>query len=591
MVVVISGGGEHSLALKLDGTIWTWGDNEYGQLGDGTTTDRSTPVQVSTLSGVVTISGGVFHSLALKSDGTIWTWGNNWYGQLGDGTTVERHTPVEVSGLSGVVAIAGGVYHSLALKSDGTVWTWGDNGYGQLGDGTNTNRTTPVQVSSLSGVVAIARGHQHSLALKSDGTVWAWGYNSDGQLGDGTNTNRTIPIQVSGLSGVVAIAGGYNHSLALKSDGTVWIWGNNRFGQLGDGTPTNKTTPVEVSGLSSIVTISGGGDHSLALKSDGTIWAWGYNSDGQLGDGTYTDRYAPVQVSGLDMDETITPTCEATSLSVSPGSMSLAANASGNVTVTVTGEDNCAVEGETVTATIDATSENYIVVSPTSQTTDANGQAIFIITALNNSGNVAVVFQAGSLKKTLTVSVITLESIVFGFVIDEDDNPLKGVTVTITGNNSSDSTETDEDGYYEFGGLDAGEYALTYEKEGFLAQTQDISLEEGELKDLGVVTMEQVEKAEIYGYVVDIKENPLEFVRLRLKGIKTKVIKTASSDADGFFEFTDLDADTYVIFAKKKGYKKTQQKVVLEEGESTEIEIVMRKTSKRIKELLLEEGQ
>ncbi len=182
------------------------------------------------------------------------------------------------------------------------------------------------------------------------------------------------------------------------------------------------------------------------------------------------------------------------------------------------------------------------------------------------------------------------EGIVFGFVIDEDDNPLKGVTVTITGNNSSDSTETDDDGYYEFSGLGAGEYAITYEKEGFLAQTQDMSLEEGEVKDLGTVTMEQVEKGKISGYVVNIKGDPIESVRLKLKGIKTKVIKTASSDADGFFEFTDLEADTYVIIAKKKKYRNARQKVVLEEGESTEIEIVMKKTSKRIRGLLMTEG-
>ncbi|MEK7291111.1 MAG: carboxypeptidase regulatory-like domain-containing protein, partial [Planctomycetota bacterium] len=177
---------------------------------------------------------------------------------------------------------------------------------------------------------------------------------------------------------------------------------------------------------------------------------------------------------------TVTATCEATSISVSPDSLTLAANKSADVIVTVTGTDGCYVENETVTATIDATSENYIAVSPASQATDANGQAIFTITALNNSGNAAVVFQAGSFIKIVTVSVISTPTIVFGFVIDEDGNPLKGVTVTITGNNSSDSTETDDDGYYEFSGLDAGEYAITYEKEGFLAQTQDISLEEGE---------------------------------------------------------------------------------------------------------------
>ena len=181
------------------------------------------------------------------------------------------------------------------------------------------------------------------------------------------------------------------------------------------------------------------------------------------------------------------------------------------------------------------------------------------------------------------------DGIVFGIVNDQDELPLKGVTITITGKNSSDSTETDEYGFYEFGGLVKGDYTLTYEKEGFLDQTQDISLEEGEVKGVDTVTMEQFDASKIYGYVVNIKGSPIEFVRLRLKGIKTKVIKTASSDADGFFEFTDLETDTYIIFAKKKGYRKNQQKVKLGEGESTEIEIEMKKTSKRIKGLLLEE--
>jgi alpha-tubulin suppressor-like RCC1 family protein len=191
--------------------VWAWGNNQWGQLGDGTTTDRTTPVQVSGLSDVKAVDGGGLHSLALKNDGTVWAWGSNGNGQLGDGTDTDRTTPVRVSGLSDVKAIAAGGSRSLALKNDGTVWDWGAL--------TNTHccSTTPVQVSSLSGVQAIAAGGFHSLALKNDGTLWAWGENGTGQLGDGTTTYRTTPVRVSSLSGVQAIAAGDNHGLAVTS--------------------------------------------------------------------------------------------------------------------------------------------------------------------------------------------------------------------------------------------------------------------------------------------------------------------------------------------------------------------------------------
>ena len=192
---------------------------------------------------------------------------------------------------------------------------------------------------------------------------------------------------------------------------------------------------------------------------------------------------------------------------------------------------------------------------------------------------------------TPTPSPTPSPGIVFGIVQDEDETPLKGVTVIIEGNNFSDNTETNEDGFFTFENVLSGNYTLTFEKEDYETQTMDIALGEGEVKDLGIITLEQVPPPpEIYGYVVNIKGNPIEFVRLRLKGIKTKVIKTASSDEDGFFEFTDLEVDTYIIFAKKKKYRNTQRKVKLGDSESKEIEIVMKKTSKRVKEMI-EDGQ
>jgi alpha-tubulin suppressor-like RCC1 family protein len=251
-ITSIAGGGYHSFALKNDGTVWAWGRNNHGQLGVGDTIGRSTPVQVSGLTNVIAIAGnGWTHCLALKSDSTVWAWGQNYFGQLGVGDTTDRWLPTQVSGLTGIVAIAEGAGHSLALKKDGTVWAWGYNIFGQLGDSTTIDKHSPVKVNNLSGVIAIAGGAAHSLALKNNGTVWTWEFNNLGQLGDSTTTDKYTPVQVSAFSGAVAISGGGGHSLAMKNDGTLWTWGFNSNGQLGNGTFNGSVVPVQVTGLCS----------------------------------------------------------------------------------------------------------------------------------------------------------------------------------------------------------------------------------------------------------------------------------------------------------------------------------------------------
>jgi alpha-tubulin suppressor-like RCC1 family protein len=298
-VTAVAAGDGHSVALTDDGTVWTWGANGKGQLGNGTTTDSPAPVEVSALMDVVAVAAGSDHTIALKGDGRVWAWGHNWKGQLGDGTTTDSLIPVEVSTLVDVVAIAAGSNHSIALKDDGTVWAWGDNDDGQLGDGTTIDRPTPVAVSAFVDVVAIAAGSNHSIALKDNGTVWAWGENKNGRLGDGTTKNRLTPIQVSELFDVIAIAAGQSHTIALRADGTVWAWGNNGDGRLGNGeSGSSERTPVQVSGLGNIVAIAAGGSSTFALKDDGSVWAWGNNDDRQLGDCTTTGRTTPVQVTG-----------------------------------------------------------------------------------------------------------------------------------------------------------------------------------------------------------------------------------------------------------------------------------------------------
>jgi alpha-tubulin suppressor-like RCC1 family protein len=300
----LASGGYHTCALTSAGHMQCWGYNNYGQLGDGTTTNRLAPVSVVNLaSGVAAIAAGYSHTCALLSTGGVQCWGYNYYGQLGDGTTTDRLALVSVVGLaSGVVAITAGEFHTCALLLTGGAQCWGYNGHGQLGDGTTTQRLAPDSVVGLaSGVAAIASGGYHTCALTSAGAVQCWGYNYYGQLGDGTTTDRLAPVSVVGLaSGVVAITAGDLHTCALLFTGGAQCWAYNGYGQLGDGTTTQRLAPDSVVGLATgVAAIEAGISHTCALLSTGGVQCWGYNGYGQLGDGTTTQRLAPTSVAGL----------------------------------------------------------------------------------------------------------------------------------------------------------------------------------------------------------------------------------------------------------------------------------------------------
>jgi alpha-tubulin suppressor-like RCC1 family protein len=297
---MVSSGTDNSCALLKDGTADCWGSNAWGSLGNGTTTDSTVPTPVSGLASATELSTGGLTSCALLSDGSITCWGFDSDGQLGDGGTFDntsfRSTPAPVTGISSAIAVTTGGYHACALLSGGAVSCWGRDINGQLGDGTNTTTSTPVLVSGLTGIKAVSAGGYHTCALRADGSIACWGQNAWGELGDGSTTSHATPQTVVGIQNAVAISAGLDHTCALLSSGTIECWGRGDYGQLGNGGSTSSPTPVAVSTVTGATAVSAGGFHTCAIVGT-TAQCWGRDTDGQLGDGTTNSSATPVTVS------------------------------------------------------------------------------------------------------------------------------------------------------------------------------------------------------------------------------------------------------------------------------------------------------
>jgi len=293
--------GYHTAAIKTDGTLWTWGRNLRGQLGDNSGTPRCTPV--TTFGGGTNwkqVACGTYHTAAIKTDGTLWTWGYNLTRQLGDNTGTNRSTPVTTFvGGTNWKQVACGDKHTAAIKTDGTLWTWGFNTNGELGVGDGSQRNFPVVVSSAAtNWKQVSCGYSHTAAIKTDGTLWTWGASADRQLGyiDNLEQGISVPTEVGGTNWK-QVSCGFKHTTAIKTDGTLWTWGLNSYGQLGDNTTLARYVGEIFGGGTNWKQVAAGQYHTSAIKTDGTLWTWGRNNEGQLGNDTQVQKNTPVQTS------------------------------------------------------------------------------------------------------------------------------------------------------------------------------------------------------------------------------------------------------------------------------------------------------
>jgi len=286
----------HQITAKTDGTLWTWGSNSYGQLGDNSVAARSSPIQIPGTTWAST-GRGYHNSFAVKTDGTLWVWGKNTYGVLGVNATpnAQYSSPVQIPGTTWTGEVGGGERQSYGIKTDGTLWVWGSNAHGSLGQNNLVEYSSPVQIPGTTWSKAVASKYQCG-AIRTDGTLWIWGDNEWGEGGHNNRTQYSSPMQVPGTTWN-NIDFGMSHGFGVKTDGTLWSWGYNGDGNLGLNGPHNVkiSSPTQVPGTT-WSEVAAGRYHALALKTNGTLWAWGDNEEGELGQNALTMLSSPVQV-------------------------------------------------------------------------------------------------------------------------------------------------------------------------------------------------------------------------------------------------------------------------------------------------------
>jgi alpha-tubulin suppressor-like RCC1 family protein len=276
--------------------LYAWGNNTEGEVGDGTTENKSNPVQIGTLTNWGSVSSGDNITAAIKLNGTLWGWGLNVRGAIGDGTVIYRSSPVQIGALTNWSQVSFGVgnVHTASVKTDGTLWGWGTNSVGQIGDNTQVYRSSPVQIGALTNWSQVDAGSLHTAAVTTSGELYAWGVADGGRLGNGLESGNILsPIQIGALTNWSQVSAGNEHTASVKTDGTLWIWGSNLYARLGDGTVISRSSPVQIGALTNWSQVSAGNFHSAAVKADGTIWTWGNNGSGRLGDNTVNQPFQP----------------------------------------------------------------------------------------------------------------------------------------------------------------------------------------------------------------------------------------------------------------------------------------------------------